>query len=106
MTEAARDFTVQEHATPNGKELGVFKVMGTSLFKIAFKSGGETPAELQGMWTEPRSAEKAIEGYLARKAMEVTSKPKRKPKKVEPKPTVDIFVDDSVEEEDVPSETE
>lgn len=110
MTEAARDFAVGDHATEAGKELGIFKVAGTALYCVAFKSGGECPSELKGMWTEPRAAEAAIKGYLAKRAMEAEQKaakpkPTRKPKKEKAEPPVDIFAE-SVEEEDGPSEAE
>jgi hypothetical protein len=110
MTEANRDFAVEEHATVNGKEIGVYKVAGTSLYCIAFKSGGEIPADLQGKWTEPRAAERAIVGYLmkqevaAQQKAEKKSAPK-KTKKVETEPPVNIFAE-PVEEENGLSETE
>lgn len=110
MTEANRDFAVQEHTTIGGKEIGVFKVAGTALYCIAFKSGGEIPQDLKGMWTEPRSAEKAITGYLAKQELEVQQKAAKKAapkktKKIEAEPPVDIFTE-SVEEENGPSEAE
>ena len=70
MTDAQRDFSVNKYETDAGKELGIYKVANTSLYKVAFKSGGEVPKELDGMWTAPTMAAQAIERYLAKRKME------------------------------------
>lgn len=51
--------------TPNGKELKIYHVKNTALYKVAFTSGGELPEELSGMYTSPKFAQDAIEAYLA-----------------------------------------
>jgi len=50
--------------TEKGKDLGIYQVLNTSLYKIAFKQGGELPKELTGMYTSPRLAQETIDKYL------------------------------------------
>lgn len=66
---------------PSGKEIG-YKEIGQNRFKqICFKSGGEIPKELQGMWTDPMSIEKAIKSYVIQMENKAESKAEKKPKK-------------------------
>lgn len=60
-----RNHNHKEHKTEAGKELGIYRVANTALYKIAFTSGGELPKALEGMYTSPSKAMTAIEGYLA-----------------------------------------
>jgi len=53
--------------TENGKELKIYHVKNTALYKVAFTSGGELPEELSGMYTSPMFAEADIKAYLARR---------------------------------------
>lgn len=64
MTDAQRDFATKPYKTEAGKELGIYKVANTSLYRVAFKSGGELPEKLSGMYTAPTMAAQAIESYL------------------------------------------
>ena len=64
--------------TPNGKELKVVVAPNTGHFKIIFTSGGELPAELQGLFTSSVYAEKHIAAYLGKKQGSSTSDGKRK----------------------------
>ncbi len=68
--------------TPNGKELKIYQVANTSLFKVAFTDGGALPEDLSGMWTNAKLAQEAISKYLEEaaekfiKIAEKTLKPK------------------------------
>ena len=58
--------------THNGKEIQIVRNGTTSAFKIQFGSGGELPQDLEGMFTNERSAVSAINVYLEK------TKPKTK----------------------------
>lgn len=47
------------------KNVKVVHITGTSLYALAFTSGGELPKELAGMWTSPEKAAAAV-GDLVR----------------------------------------
>ena len=70
MQEQERNFTTEELTTEAGKVLAVYKVGNSSLYKVAFTSGGQLPAELDGMWTNPVMAQKSIKAYLAKRKNE------------------------------------
>ncbi len=53
--------------TPNGKEIKLYNVENTGLYKIAFATGGELPKELQGKFTSPSQAAKFIEAFISKK---------------------------------------
>lgn len=53
-----------ELETKGGKKFGIFKVANSSLYRIAFTSGGQVPEDLNGMWTDPYKAQRAIQAYL------------------------------------------
>lgn len=67
MQEQERNFTTEELKTDAGKELAVYKIANSSLYKVAFTSGGQLPTELDGMWTNPVMAQKSIKAYLAKR---------------------------------------
>lgn len=50
--------------TPNGKEIKIYQVKNTALYKPAFSSGGELPKELDQMFTSPQKAGEQIQKYL------------------------------------------
>ena len=60
--------------TPNGKIIELFIDPKTAHIKIKFIPGGELPAELTGLYTSEKAAEKDILFYLDR----VKDKPKVK----------------------------
>jgi len=62
-----RNHAVKNYETPAGKEIGIFKVANTSLYRIGFLQGGEVPLALSGMFTAPSKAVQAIESYLAKR---------------------------------------
>ncbi len=64
MEELERNHSIKGLKTPNGKEIGIYRVANTALYRIAFVTGGEVPRELEGMFTAPSMAAKAIEAYL------------------------------------------
>lgn len=66
-----------DFVTPNGKEIGIVRDPVTAFFKIQFKSGGELPQRLQGMFTSERFAEVAVIDYL-------NSLPPKKEEEVKP----------------------
>lgn len=53
--------------TENGKELKIFQIKNSALYKVAFATGGELPPELDQMFTNPLIASKAIEKYLEKR---------------------------------------
>jgi hypothetical protein len=67
VTNNRRNKMLDAFKTDNGKELKIYHVKNTALYKVAFTTGGELPAELQGMYTSPKFAQDAIEAYLAHK---------------------------------------
>lgn len=68
--------------TPSGKEIGIRVKEGDASWTIAFKSGGELPAVLQGGFSRNTYAIQAINTYLSTidKAPEVKKAPKVKAK--------------------------
>ena len=90
MTESAlnqvtRDQAIKDLITPNGKQLGIYHVKNTALYKVAFQSGGELPKELEGMWTDTSRAHDAAQKYLKKRwdEAEKPSKGPGRPKKEE-----------------------
>jgi len=62
---------------PSGKKVGIYKVTNTSLYRIAFTSGGTLPDGLQGMWTDPYQAQRTIENYVKSKEREAKAEAER-----------------------------
>ena len=60
--------------TPAGKEIGLRLANNTSLWEVEFKSGGQLPKELGGMYTNTASAAMAIEKYLGKKNINAKNK--------------------------------
>lgn len=58
--------------TPEGKEIGYCFKPGTSLYQIAFASGGQLPKELEGVFSNLHAVQGKVAAYLASK-----EKPKR-----------------------------
>ena len=46
------------------KELKIYQIANTALYKVAFTTGGELPEELSGKWTNPKLAQESIDTYL------------------------------------------
>lgn len=65
-----RNFITQELKTAGGKDLAVFKIANTSLYRVAFTSGGQIPEPLEGAWTDPVMAQRSIVSYLQAKESE------------------------------------
>lgn len=61
---------------PNQKELRVVKRDTDTFFRIAYEGGGESPAELQGVFTNQAIADRTLMLYKAAKA---ARKPEEKP---------------------------
>ena len=59
-----REVAIKNHMTPNGKQLGLYRVANTSLYGIRFEGGGEIPDSLSGRFTNTDLAFEAIAGYL------------------------------------------
>ena len=74
-----------QFVTPNGKEIEIVREPKSAFFKIQFKSGGELPASLAGLFTTLRFAEVAVIDYLNSLPKKVEKKPEEP--KVEKKPT-------------------
>lgn len=55
---------------PSGKQIAIFKVANTALYRVAFTDGGEVPEELSGMWTDPYKAQLAIKAYITKREAE------------------------------------
>lgn len=53
-----------EFKTPAGKTITTKREPKNGYLQIQFKEGGEVPNELQGFFTSPAIAEKAIRVYL------------------------------------------
>ena len=66
MYEPERNFTTEELKTHGSKEFAIYKVSNTSLFRVGFVGGGQTPKELEGSWTDPVMAQKAIKIHLTK----------------------------------------
>lgn len=60
------DNAIRDLRTPGGKKLNVYHVPNTSLYRVAFNSGGERPNELDGMFTDTNRALEATHKYLRR----------------------------------------
>lgn len=56
--------------TPEGKEIEVFPVEGTSLWAIRFKPGGQLPKQLSGKWVKQSDAVKEMDKYLSERFKE------------------------------------
>lgn len=66
--------------TPQGKEIG-YRHLGYNRFlEVCFKTGGEVPKELQGMWVNPMDLERAIGMYLGKLEAKPAAKTETKPK--------------------------
>lgn len=60
-----RHSALEKSLTPNGKEMGMAKVKNSSLYCLAWRDGGELPAQLQGhKFTSQVEAGKAIQAFL------------------------------------------
>lgn len=57
---------MKEYITPKGKEITTYPIDRN--IGIMFKSGGELPEELSGIFTDKRNAEIAIQKYLGKKS--------------------------------------
>lgn len=68
------DDMVRQYKTPNGKVIEAVPEGVYGLWVVRFKSGGELPVELQGMFTTINYAESAINSYLAKKEAQVATK--------------------------------
>ena len=68
--ETNRNFAIDNLETKAGKGLGIYKVSNTSLYRVAFTTGGQLPSELDGMWTDPVMAQKTVKAYLSKKENE------------------------------------
>lgn len=55
----------REYFTSNDKKIKVYRIKNSGLFCINFAEGGTLPSALQGMFTNPKEAQKRIENYLA-----------------------------------------
>jgi hypothetical protein len=64
-----------ELITANGKELSIVNAPGTGHYKIQFKTGGELPEILSGLFTSYREAEKLAVQYT-----ELSKEKQTKPK--------------------------
>lgn len=62
------------NSLPSGKEFGIYKVVNSSLYCIKFTSGGPTPPELDGKFTDAVRAQKAIKAYLDKLEQEAAVK--------------------------------
>lgn len=56
------------NTTPKGKEIKIYKVANSALYKVAFTDGGELPDSLKGRWTNPKLAQDSIDTYLNEQA--------------------------------------
>lgn len=75
LDRMTRERAIEELITPNGKQLRVYHVSNTALYKVAFESGGELPEELDGMFTDVPRAQDAAQRYLKRKWDEAEKEP-------------------------------
>ena len=66
-TETTRlELNIDKLETKNGKQIKVHKD-GRGYFEIVFATGGETPAEFSGIFTDIRAVASVIRRYLDRK---------------------------------------
>ena len=66
---------VKSFKTPNGKVINIVIEPNHSFYAIQFGSGGEAPAEFEGMHTTIPSAEAAVKAYLLKKQVQADKKP-------------------------------
>ena len=59
---------MEPNVTPKGKEIKIYQIANTSLFKVAFTDGGQLPEDLSGKWTNPKLAQDAVDKYLDKQA--------------------------------------
>lgn len=59
---------MEQTQTSKHKELKIYQVANSSLFKVAFTDGGQLPEDLTGKWTNAKLAQDAIEIYLNEQA--------------------------------------
>ena len=62
-----RTLAIKENMDPRGVKWGIGKVKGTALYHVDILAGNKlssVPQELQGKFTSPVIAQKAIENYL------------------------------------------
>lgn len=85
LNQVTRDQAIKDLITPNGKQLGIYHVKNTALYKVAFQSGGELPKGLDGMYTDTSRAYDAAVKYLKKKwdEAEAPSRGPGRPKKEE-----------------------
>lgn len=90
MTDALQQMTqdqaIKELITPNGKQVGIYHVKNTALYKTAFQSGGELPPELNGMFTDTHRAYEAARKYVERRWKEESERQARAETKREAEP--------------------
>lgn len=67
LQQMTRDEAINKLITPGGKQLGIYHVKNTSLYKATFQSGGEVPKELSGMYTDTNRAYEAAKKYVSRR---------------------------------------
>ena len=79
MDENKEDIFDEYEETPK-KELKIYQVTNTALYKVAFTTGGKLPKHLSGMWTTPELAQKQIDVYEAAVAK---AEEERKQKEIE-----------------------
>lgn len=54
--------------TPGGKEIELIVDNKSALYRFQFRSGGELPQELSGLFTEEKYARQALNRYLDTRA--------------------------------------
>lgn len=57
---------VETFTTPNDKEIQIFIDESTAQHRVQFKSGGELPVELTGIFTSAAIARVAVQSYLGK----------------------------------------
>lgn len=67
QTSADEPATLEAETAITSRPLIVYNIPQTSLWGIKFQGGGFTPLPLQGAYTNPANAQKAIDKYLALK---------------------------------------
>lgn len=85
LEQLTKDQAINDLVTPHGKQIGIYHVKNTALYKAAFESGGELPKELNGMFTDTTKAREAARKYVQRKWDEETAEKRGpgRPKKAE-----------------------
>ena len=68
--------------TDQGKEIKIFHVTNSGMYKIAFANGGELPEEFKGKFTSKKEAEKTITRYLNRKSKTSQRRTRKEPSNV------------------------